>query len=140
VKLILKKVKAHLVGLEEIRMKEKIKCTNCGQECFDDVSPEVVFSDKKNIICEECSIDFEMIGDKVVERKINNLINNLCENQKGNVMENDIIRVIEDGIRDDFWREGIDYEEYNIDIITDEATLKLTVGDKRFIIRVEEEN
>ena len=121
-------------------MKEKIKCTNCGQECFDDVSPEVVFSDKKNIICEECSIDFEMIGDKVVERKINNLINNLCENQKGNVMENDIIRVIEDGIRDDFWREGIDYEEYNIDIITDEATLKLTVGDKRFIIRVEEEN
>ena len=48
-----------------------LRCTNCGQECFDDASPEVVFSDKKNIICEECSIDFEMIGDKVVKRKIN---------------------------------------------------------------------
>jgi len=68
-------------------------------------------------------------------------------------MENAIIRVVADALQDDFWREyseilqtyygdgnpEIDYEDYNIDI-TGEETVKLTVGDERYIIRVEKEN
>lgn len=34
------------------------KCSNCGQECFYTQSPEIVFTDENNIICEDCSIDF----------------------------------------------------------------------------------
>lgn len=34
------------------------KCTNCGQECYYTQSPEIVFTDENNIICEDCSIDF----------------------------------------------------------------------------------
>ena len=36
-----------------------MKCTSCGQECFDEKYPEVVFKDDKYCICEECSIDYE---------------------------------------------------------------------------------
>jgi len=68
-------------------------------------------------------------------------------------MENAIIRVVADALQDDFWREDseilqtyyedgnseIDCEGYSIDI-TGEETAKLTVGDKRYILRVEEEN
>ena len=36
-----------------------MKCTICGQECFDNKYPEVVFKNKTNCICEECSIDYE---------------------------------------------------------------------------------
>lgn len=46
-----------------------MKCTSCGNECFDNKYPEVVFADGKNIICEECSIDYEMNGNKVEVRK-----------------------------------------------------------------------
>lgn len=34
------------------------KCTNCGQECYYTQSPEIVFTDDKNIICEDCGTDF----------------------------------------------------------------------------------
>jgi hypothetical protein len=39
----------------------KIHCTVCGKECFDDdgTYPQVVFSDEKYCVCEECSIDYE---------------------------------------------------------------------------------
>ncbi len=46
-----------------------MKCTDCGQECFDEQFPEVIFSDEENCICEECSIEYEMIGGKVKKRK-----------------------------------------------------------------------
>jgi hypothetical protein len=36
-----------------------MKCTNCGKECYNEQYPEIVFKDKNNIICEECSIDYE---------------------------------------------------------------------------------
>lgn len=42
-----------------------MKCTCCGNECFweeENKYPEVVFWDERNIICEECSIDYEMDG------------------------------------------------------------------------------
>ena len=42
-----------------------MKCTACGKECFDEQYPEVVFIDEHNIICEECSIDYEVIDGKV---------------------------------------------------------------------------
>jgi len=39
-----------------------MKCTACGNECFEDVIyPQAVFWDDKKCICEECSIDFEEV-------------------------------------------------------------------------------
>ena len=47
-----------------------MKCTACGKECYSDKYPEVVFADEKNIICEECSIDYaEDANGNVIERK-----------------------------------------------------------------------
>ena len=46
-----------------------MKCAACGQECFDETYPQVVFQDDKKCICEECSIDFEEIGDVVQFRQ-----------------------------------------------------------------------
>lgn len=48
-----------------------MKCTKCGQECFDEEYPQVVFHDDKYCICEECSIDYEEndITGKVQYRK-----------------------------------------------------------------------
>ena len=42
-----------------------MKCTVCGQECFDEEFPEVVFKDENNCICEECSVDYEEIDGKI---------------------------------------------------------------------------
>lgn len=38
-----------------------MKCTACGQECFNNKYPEVVFRDDNNCICEECSIYYNII-------------------------------------------------------------------------------
>lgn len=46
-----------------------MKCAACGKECFDNKYPEVVFRDKENCICEECSIDYEEIDGKIQYRK-----------------------------------------------------------------------
>ena len=46
-----------------------MKCTCCGKECYENKYPEVVFKDERNIICEECSIDYEMDGNKVRVRE-----------------------------------------------------------------------
>jgi len=46
-----------------------MKCTVCGQECFDETYPEVVFKDEKYCICEECSIDYEEVNGKVQYRQ-----------------------------------------------------------------------
>lgn len=35
-----------------------MKCTACGEECFESQSPEVVFRDEFSTICENCSIDY----------------------------------------------------------------------------------
>lgn len=40
-----------------------MKCTACGQDCFEDYYPEIVFKNEKNCICEECSIDYEENND-----------------------------------------------------------------------------
>lgn len=48
-----------------------MKCTCCGKECYENKYPEVVFKDEQNIICEECSIDYEMDGNKVKVREFN---------------------------------------------------------------------
>jgi len=36
----------------------KMKCQDCGKECFDDKCPEVVFKDECYCICENCSINY----------------------------------------------------------------------------------
>lgn len=46
-----------------------MNCTCCGKVCFTDKYPEAVFIDERNIICEECSIDYDMDGNKVIVRK-----------------------------------------------------------------------
>lgn len=46
-----------------------MKCTVCGQNCFDDQYPEVVFKDKEKCICEECSIDYEEVNRKIQRRQ-----------------------------------------------------------------------
>ena len=47
-----------------------MKCTACGQECFEDVIyPQAVFWDNKKCVCEVCRIDFEEIGDVVQFRQ-----------------------------------------------------------------------
>ena len=57
-----------------------MKCTCCGKECFwehENKHPEVVFWDEQNIICEECSIDYDMYNGKVIVRRDLNGIYNL---------------------------------------------------------------
>ena len=56
-----------------------MKCTCCGKECsFEEGKyPEVVFMDSRNVICEECSIDYEMDGSNVIVRKDLNRIYNI---------------------------------------------------------------
>lgn len=46
-----------------------MKCTACGQECFDEAYPQMVFQDDKKCICEECSIDFEEVNGVVQFRQ-----------------------------------------------------------------------
>lgn len=49
-----------------------MKCTCCGNECYPEPMgkhPEVVFQDERNIICEECSIDYDMDGNEVIVRR-----------------------------------------------------------------------
>lgn len=46
-----------------------MKCTACGQECFENEYPEVIFSDSRNCICENCSIDYEEVDGKIELRK-----------------------------------------------------------------------
>lgn len=43
-----------------------MRCTNCGQECYYTQSPEIVFTDDKNVICEDCSIDFYEADDGTI--------------------------------------------------------------------------
>jgi len=56
-----------------------MKCTACGQECFDETYPEVMFSDDTHCICEECSMDYEEVGFKVQFRE--DLIRQGCVEQ-----------------------------------------------------------
>lgn len=44
-------------------------CTNCGKECHKNKYPEIVFLDSENVICEECSIDYEQTNGKITKRK-----------------------------------------------------------------------
>ena len=46
-----------------------MKCTECGQECFDEQFPQVVFLDESNCVCEQCSIDYEEVNGKVQYRQ-----------------------------------------------------------------------
>lgn len=47
-----------------------MKCTCCGQTCHEtDLYPTIVFFDEKNVICEDCSIDYEMENGKVAVRR-----------------------------------------------------------------------
>jgi len=47
-----------------------MKCTACGQECFEDeIYPQAVFWDDKKCICEECNIDFEEVDGVIKFRK-----------------------------------------------------------------------
>lgn len=51
-----------------------MKCTVCGQECSpihktSRYVPEVIFIDEHNIICEECSIDYEEVNGKLQPRR-----------------------------------------------------------------------
>ena len=41
----------------------KMKCTACGNECFEDaIYPQAVFWDDKKCVCEECSPDYEEVN------------------------------------------------------------------------------
>lgn len=44
-------------------------CTVCGGRCYESKSPEIVFRTEEDIICENCSIDYEEVDGKVVKRK-----------------------------------------------------------------------
>lgn len=46
-----------------------MKCTCCGKFCFENSYPEVVFKDKDNVICEECSIDYEEKDDGTIQKR-----------------------------------------------------------------------
>ena len=50
---------------------EKI-CTECKEKCYDNQYPEIVFTDEKKIVCENCSIDYEEINGKIIKRKTYN--------------------------------------------------------------------
>lgn len=43
-------------------------CACCGEECFESDYPEVVFRDEENVICENCSIDYEQANGQVRRR------------------------------------------------------------------------
>jgi hypothetical protein len=46
-----------------------MKCSCCGEECFEDRYPEIVFVDNEGIvICENCSINFEEEDNGIVVR------------------------------------------------------------------------
>ncbi len=45
-----------------------MKCSCCGEECFENEYPEIVFTDNEHCICENCSIDFEMEDGVIVAR------------------------------------------------------------------------
>lgn len=47
-------------------------CTECGNYCFDDASPEIVFIDENRVVCEDCSIDFEEV-DGVLRMRVQNM-------------------------------------------------------------------
>lgn len=46
-------------------IKEPYYCTVCGGKCYESQSPEVVFKTETDIICENCSIDYEEIEGNV---------------------------------------------------------------------------
>jgi len=46
-----------------------MRCTCCGKVCYPNSYPEVVFVDEMNVICEECSIDYDMKNGKVIVRR-----------------------------------------------------------------------
>jgi hypothetical protein len=46
-----------------------MKCTSCGQECFAEQYPEVVFQDENNCICEKCSLDYEDVNGNIQYRQ-----------------------------------------------------------------------
>ena len=54
---------------EDDKSSNIMKCTVCGQECYDETYPEVVFKDEKYCVCEECSIDYEEVNSKVQYRQ-----------------------------------------------------------------------
>lgn len=43
----------------------EIFCSCCGNACFGEKYPEIVFSDEEKTICEECSINYEEIDGKI---------------------------------------------------------------------------
>ncbi len=47
-----------------------LNCTVCGNVCHSDSYPEIVFKDKDNCICENCSIDYEEVDGKVQKRSM----------------------------------------------------------------------
>jgi len=54
-----------------------MKCTACGNECFEDeIYPQAVFWNDEKCICEECSIDFEEINGVIQFRQ--DLIDDGC--------------------------------------------------------------
>lgn len=55
---------------ETAQQEEKTVCFHCGGECHADSYPEIVFSGEGIHICEECSIDFEMVCGVPVPRFI----------------------------------------------------------------------
>lgn len=50
-------------------IEEPAYCTVCGGRCYENQSPEVVFRTEEDVICENCSIDYEEVDGKVVKRK-----------------------------------------------------------------------
>ena len=66
-----KEVDAILESLYTVLNKIKgYTCSSCGKTCFDNQYPEVVFKDlyRKEFVYEECSIDYEEKGGRVVLR------------------------------------------------------------------------
>ncbi len=45
-----------------------IICYNCGEDCFNNQYPEIIFKDDDRCICENCSIDYEEINGKIEYR------------------------------------------------------------------------
>ena len=63
------------VMLTNEEMQETFKglsCTSCGQECFDEFYPQVVFQDATHCICEECSIDYEELDNGIIRLREEN--------------------------------------------------------------------
>lgn len=49
-----------------------MKCSCCGQTCYESKYPEIVFSNKDLVICEECSIDYEQLQDGTIVERTDN--------------------------------------------------------------------